>query len=285
MHTPSGFNPSHRLPAALPGTALAFAFRGTRLVVGGSEEAPAIPTLDALVAAGIDGTRLVLGEQDGVACVAVAVLDESADQAVTDAAAAARGLRFAGLRSLFFRLPETQLALAGRASQVVEWDRTHRYCGQCGAPTRDRDGERAKECPACGHVAYPRNSPAMMVLVTRGPLLLLARAHRFQGGMYSALAGFVEPGETIEDCIRREVREEVGIEVDGIAYFGSQSWAFPHSLMIAYTATYAGGLLRADDDEIADVRWFAPEALPKLPPSVSIARRLIEATRERLLAA
>ncbi len=282
MHTPSGFNPSHRLPAELPGAALAFAFRGTRLVVGGSEETPAIPTLDALAAAGIDGRRLYLGEQDGVACVAVALRDESADQAVTDAAAAARGLRFAGLRSLFFRLPETQLALAGRASQVVEWDRTHRYCGQCGTPTRDRDGERAKECPACGHVAYPRNSPAMMVLVTRGPLLLLARAHRFQGGMYSALAGFVEPGETIEDCIRREVREEVGIEVTNIAYFASQSWPFPHSLMIAYTAEWAGGEVVPGDEEIADARWFTPDALPPLPSSVSIARRLIDATVARL---
>jgi NAD+ diphosphatase len=122
----------------------------------------------------------------------------------------------------------------------------------------------------------------MMVLVTRGRELLLARAHRFATGMYSALAGFVEPGETIEDCIRREVREEVGIEVDGIRYFASQSWSFPHSLMIAYTATYAGGELRADDREIADVRWFAPDALPPLPTPVSIARRLIDATVARL---
>jgi NAD+ diphosphatase len=124
----------------------------------------------------------------------------------------------------------------------------------------------------------------MMVLVTRGRELLLARAHRFSTGMYSALAGFVEPGETIEDCIRREVREEVGIEVDGIRYFASQSWAFPHSLMIAYTATYAGGELRADEQEIVDVRWFAPDALPPLPSPVSIARRLIDATAARLRA-
>ena len=275
MHTPSGFNPSHRLPGEVAGTALAFAFRGTKLVVGGSEETPAIPTLDALAAAGIEGTQLYLGEQDGTACVAVALPETVADDA-------APGLRFAGLRSLFFRLPETLLALAGRASQVVEWNRTHRYCGRCGTPTRDKDGERAKECPACGHVAYPRNSPAMMVLVTRGPELLLARAHRFQGGMCSALAGFVEPGETIEDCIRREVREEVGIEVKSIAYFASQSWPFPHSLMIAYTAEWAGGEVVPGDEEIADARWFTPDALPPLPSSVSIARRLIDATVARL---
>jgi len=122
----------------------------------------------------------------------------------------------------------------------------------------------------------------MMTLVTRGRELLLARSHRFVNGIYSALAGFVEPGETIEDCVRREVREEVGVEVEGITYFASQSWAFPHSLMIAYTAVYAGGDIRLEDAEIADARWFALDALPPLPPNVSIARRLIDATVARL---
>jgi NAD+ diphosphatase len=277
MNTPEGFAPSHVLPATLSPDVRAFAFRETRLAIGGSEDSPAIPTLAQLGAAGLDGTRHYLGEHEGVGCVAVALPD-----AVTDAAAAAGGLRFAGLRSLFFRLPEPLLALAGRAFQIVEWDRTHRYCGRCGTPTRDKPGERAKECPACSHVAYPRNSPAMMVLVTRGRELLLARAHRFPEGMYSALAGFVEPGESIEDCIRREVREEVGVDVANVAYFGSQSWPFPHSLMIAYTAEYAGGDIAPGDDEIADAQWFALDALPALPSSVSIARRLIDATVARL---
>jgi len=147
---------------------------------------------------------------------------------------------------------------------------------------RQKPGERAKECPGCGHTAFPRVSPAMMVLVTRGRELLLARANRFPTAMFSALAGFVEPGETIEDCIHREVREEVGVEVTGITYFASQSWAFPHSLMIAFTAEYAGGELVPDATEIAEARWFACDAMPQLPPSVSIARRLIEATVVRL---
>ena len=124
----------------------------------------------------------------------------------------------------------------------------------------------------------------MMVLVTRDRQLLLARANRFPGAMYSALAGFVEPGETIEDCIHREVREEVGVEVDNLQYFGSQSWAFPHSLMIAYTARYAGGELHADPVEIADVKWFPVDALPSLTTTVSIALRLIETTASRLRA-
>jgi len=274
MHTPSGFTPSHHLPAAIAGTALAFAFVDGKLLVAGEADAqPVVPTLAALDAAGVQGARHYLGELAGVPCLVLTL---------PDGTAAPPGLRAAGLRSLFFALPEALLALAGRAFQVAEWDRTHRYCGRCGTPARDRPGERAKECPACGHVAYPRNSPAMMVLVTRGDELLLARSHRFPGAMYSALAGFVEAGETIEDCIHREVREEVGVEVDGIAYFASQSWPFPHSLMIAYTAQYAGGEMRPCDEEIADAQWFALDALPALPGRVSIARRLIDATVERL---
>lgn len=275
MHTPPGFAPAHRLPALLPGTALGFGFAGARLVVHGSVESPVIPTLAELDAAGLAGDRHYLGELDRVPCIAIALanLEEPPP-----------GFAMAGLRSFFYRLPDPLLAIAARAFQIADWDRSHRFCGRCGTRTRDGDGERAKECPSCGLVAYPRVSPAMMTLVTRGRELLLARSARFASGVYSALAGFVEPGETIEDCIRREVREEVGVEVREPVYFASQSWAFPHSLMIAFTAEYAGGEIRLDDPEIEDARWFALDALPKLPPSVSIARRLIEATAARLRA-
>ncbi len=275
MHTPPGFTPAHRLPALLPGTSLVFAFADAKILVGGTEDAPVIPTLDEFAAAGLDGARHHLGELQGVACLAVNL---------AESVAAPPGYRLAGLRALFFRIPEPLLALAARAFQVIEWDRTHRFCGRCGTPTRQRETERAKECPACAYIAYPRVSPAMMALVTRGRELLLARATRFTTGMYSALAGFVEPGETIEDCVVREVREEVGVEVTNLRYFASQSWSFPHSLMIAYTAEYAGGDIRLDDEEIADARWFSVDAMPPIPPSVSIARRLIDATAERLRA-
>lgn len=275
MHTPPGFAPAHRLPALLPGTALGFGFADARLVVHGSVESPVIPTLAELDAAGLAGDRHYLGELDRVPCIAIALanLEEPPP-----------GFAMAGLRSFFYRLPDPLLAIAARAFQIADWDRSHRFCGRCGTRTRDGDGERAKECPSCGLVAYPRVSPAMMTLVTRGRELLLARSARFASGVYSALAGFVEPGETIEDCIRREVREEVGVEVREPVYFASQSWAFPHSLMIAFTAEYAGGEIRLDDPEIEDARWFALDALPKLPPSVSIARRLIDATAARLRA-
>ena len=273
MHTPEGFTPSHTPPAKLPDETLAFAFRDDKLLVRGSDDAPIVPRSSALEAVELHGDRHYLGELEGVSCVAVPLAPDAGEPA---------GWRYAGLRSLFFRLPDPLLAIAARAFQVVEWDRTHRYCGRCGTATRMKECERAKECPACGYVSYPRITPAMMVLITRGRQILLARAPRFPPGMFSALAGFVEPGETIEDCIRREVREEVGLEVDGIRYFSSQSWAFPHSLMIAYTAEYAGGELKPDETEIAEARWFACDAVPKLPPSISISRRLIEATVARL---
>ena len=277
MHTPEGFAPAHVLPAKLDAGAIAFAFRGDKVLVtdGGAPGAvpPRLPAWGELTELGLAGTPHYLGALDAVDCVAVGLPDD---------AEAPPGWRYAGLRSLFFVLPDALLALAARSCQIVEWDATHRFCGRCATATEDKAGERAKECPACGLVAYPRVSPAMMVLVTRGTDVLLARAHRFPPAMFSALAGFVEPGETIEDCIRREVREEVGVEVGKLDYFASQSWAFPHSLMIAFTAEYAGGEVRPDDTEIAEARWFAFDAVPKLPPSVSIARRLIDATVSRL---
>ncbi len=275
MHTPPGFTPSHVPPTIVLGTSLAFAFAESKLLVCGDERKPTVPLIGELEQAGLAGARHYLGQLDTVDCFAVTLPQDTVAPA---------GCGLAGLRSLFPRLPEPMLGIAARAFQVVEWDRTHRYCGRCGNPTRDKERERAKQCPVCGYVAYPRISPAMMVLVTRNREVLLARANRFPGAMYSALAGFVEAGETVEDCIHREVREEVGIEVDDLSYFASQSWSFPHSLMIAYTAHYARGELRPDPSEIADVRWFGVDELPDLPSTVSIARRLIDTTVAQLRA-
>ena len=185
------------------------------------------------------------------------------------------------LRSLFEIFPDYEVALAGRAKQIVHWDRDHQFCGRCGTPTAALESERSRRCPACGLTSYPRISPAIIVAVTRhcddGPRILLARNHRFPTGRYSVVAGFVEPGVTLEDCVRREVAEETGIQVDNIRYFGSQPWPFPNSLMVGFTADYAGGDFAFADDEIADAQWFAPDALPLVPPKISIARKLIDA--------
>ena len=185
---------------------------------------------------------------------------------------------FKGLRRLFGRLEEPALAIAGRAFQIADWARTHRFCGACGAPMAPAPGERVMKC-VCGHAAYPRISPAMMVLVKKGAAILLARNVAVPaGGRMSALAGFLEPGESIEDAIHREVREEVGVEVKDLRYFASQSWPYPHSLMIAFTAEYAAGELRLDPNEIAEARWFGPgDKLPELSPHQSISRALIDA--------
>ena len=181
-----------------------------------------------------------------------------------------------GLRALLAGAEDELFLLAGRALQIVGWDETHRFCGRCGSPTESVPGERAKRCPDCGQLAYPRVSPAVIVRITRGDEILLARGRRFPQPIYSTLAGFVDPGESLEECVAREVREEAGIEIEKLVYFGSQPWPFPHSLMVGFTAEHAGGELTIDEEELCDAGWFRRESLPLLPPHGSIARRLID---------
>jgi NAD+ diphosphatase len=199
--------------------------------------------------------------------------------------AAPAGWRPLPLRAAMLRFPQALLEQAGRAAQVLEWDRSHRFCGVCGTPTQLQAKERARRCPDCGHVAYPRLSPAMMVLVWRPGQVLLARSPHYAAGMFSALAGFVEAGESIEECVHREVAEEVGVQVTNVRYYGSQSWPFPHSLMVAYTAQWVAGEIVPQAGEIEDARWFSIDALPGIPPRFSIAGHLIRDTIEALRAA
>ena len=180
------------------------------------------------------------------------------------------------LRSVFGVMEEGIIWAAGRANLLATWSRNHQYCGKCGALYEDKKDERAKICPACGLVNYPRLSPAVIVAVLRENRILLARNKGFRLPFYSVLAGFVEPGETLEACIAREIKEEVGISVKNIRYFGSQPWPFPDSLMVGFIADYADGEIQVDDTEILEADWFTPEDLPRIPPSISIARQLIE---------
>jgi len=215
---------------------------------------------------------LTVGEWHGLPCLAAELgrLPEVAGGQATS------------LRAIFALAGSETFALAGRATQLLDWQKQHRFCGQCATPTTLKAGELAMQCPACGLLAYPRISPAVMVLVRDGRRLLLARGPHFKPGVFSALAGFVEPGETLEQCAAREVREEVGIEIANLRYFDSQPWPFPNSLMVAFFADYAGGTIVPQAGEIEAADWFAPDALPQLPEPISISRRLIDAARRQI---
>jgi NAD+ diphosphatase len=265
------FHPSVTPPD--PGTvdesqSIWFVCRPGEILVAADDPA-AIPTgndIDALGVASI--RRQFLGLYDGRPCWSV---EPDPDAALPES------LSYLGLRGLYGLVPDELFALAGRAIQTVGWAATHRYCGRCATPTEPVPGERALRCPACCLISYPRLSPAVIVLVERDGRALLAQGANFTNGMHSTLAGFVEPGETLEEAVRREIFEEVGILVTDIRYFGSQPWPFPHSLMIGFTAQYAGGEIDPDPNEIAAAGWFPPDALPPVTPSkLSIARQLID---------
>lgn len=184
---------------------------------------------------------------------------------------------FADLRTLFGRFDEPMFALAGRAVQLVDWDRTHRFCGQCGTQTEPSPQERSRRCPRCRLIVFPRLAPAVIVAVERGDEILLARSRGFPPGFYSVPAGFVEPGESLEQTVAREIEEETGILVDDVRYFASQPWPFPHSLMVGFTACFAGGELRVDPVELEDAAFFHADAMPPFfRGRISIAGWLIE---------
>jgi NAD+ diphosphatase len=257
-------------PDADSDSALWFVFRESHLLVAATPQSPALPETRDPRALGLESLRApqYLGRLRGAPLYAAEV-----DRSVAPPA----GWRWEGLRALFGAMDDSLFALAGRALQVVDWDRTHQFCGRCGTATAHKAGERSRECPACGLVVYPRLAPAVMAMVRRLPdEVLLARSPRFPPEMYSALAGFVEPGETLEQCLEREVLEEVGVRVRGLRYFASQPWPFPHSLMIAFVCDWESGEVRANPLEIEAAGWFNVRALPRLPQRISIARRLID---------
>jgi len=250
-----------------------FAFLGNKLLVYSEASSVGIPCLADFSELGLTPLgQHYLGRLDHRQCYAVGIAEGTVPPAE---------MGFEGLRQVYGRLEEDLFWIAARAVQIVDWDRTHQFCGRCGAPLKTSTTERAKECPQCGLLHFPRLSPAIIVLVERGHELLLARSRHFLPGIYSVLAGFVEPGETLEEAVVREVKEEVGLTVKDIQYFGSQPWPFPHSLMIGFTATYASGEISLDDAEIEDAGWFTVDSLPSLPSKISIARKLIDGFVEK----
>jgi NAD+ diphosphatase len=216
-------------------------------------------------APGFGGDHHFLGLLDGQPVFAEDVGDHHEDDGA-----------FVDLYALFTRVPEVEWMLAGRAVQIVDWARTHRFCGRCATPTIANPNDRSMKCPACGLPAYPRLAPAIITLVTRGDEALLARGVNFRNPTYSALAGFVEAGETLEQAVAREVMEEVAITVGNIRYVSSQPWPFPHSLMLGFEADYVSGDIVCDPSEIVDANWYTRDSLPNIPPGISIARKLID---------
>ena len=185
------------------------------------------------------------------------------------------GYEFKSLRKLLNNIEKPVFYLLGRAQQIVEWNRNHRYCGKCGLETVTSEVDRSRKCLTCGENFYPRLSPSIIVLVHRGEDILLARNVNSRGNFYSTLAGFVEPGETIEETVHREVMEEVGIRIKHLKYFASQPWPFPNSLMLGFHAEYDSGDLKLQPNEIADAQWFHYTKLPNKPNPIAISGWLI----------
>ena len=246
-----------------------FAFAGSEmLVLGTPDSPPRVPSWDDLRAWDITAIRYqYLGTLDGEPCWSAELAHEAP---VPDSAT------LSGLRTLYDVLPEPHYAIAGRAAQIVAWDRDHQHCGRCGEPTERVPGERGRRCASCDLSAYPRVSPAIIVLIERDDRILLARGRAFVPRRFGIIAGFVEPGESLEDAVRREVHEEVGIDIDHIDYFGSQPWPFPHGIMIGFRATHLDGEITLGDGELAEAGWYGADDLPEIPAKLSIARRLID---------
>lgn len=281
LKTPASF--TSLLSTQTHATPANFIFSGDALLV--HEATLALPSLETLARSGLQAAQFCpVGQLGGLYCQTSWVnhdIAQATGHHISVAAApdlSGTGLAFRKLRSLFGSMDEALLSVAGRAFQIGTWARTHRFCGACGTPTAPLAGERCVKCPTCALQSYPRISPAMMVLIRRGDSILLARHTLSPAPFFTALAGFVEAGESVEEAIHREVFEEVGLKVRDIVYFASQPWPFPHSLMVAFTAEYASGDIVIDQAEIAEARWFGPsDALPIIPFSLSIASDLIRA--------
>ena len=268
------FEPGIAAPAGPAAPALWFAFHKAELLLAQSAGGVCLPHCRDLTELGLTSVRRIyLGTYAGSHCY---VSELAHADALPD------GHALQGLRAVLGG-PDPALGnLAGRAFQIMEWDRNHQYCSRCGTPTEVRSDERSRVCPSCRYTTYPPVSPAIMILIVRGREILLARKKDWPQGRYSALAGFVEPGEELEDTVRRETREEVGLEINNLRYFGSQPWPFPHQLMIAFTADYAGGDITPDGIEIEEAAFFDVAKLPNLPAGISISRRMIDAVSAKL---
>lgn len=248
--------------------ALYFMFSSDKLLI--KEENDSVKLLDTidLLKNEIQSMDLIyLGRLDSIPCFAKRLLSEEIND---------ESYKLIGLRQVYGLIEDEQFWLAARAYHLVNWSKNTQYCGSCGEKTQFREGEHSKFCQKCGLAMYPKISPAVIVAITKGDKILLAKNVNNKLGFYSVLAGFVEPGENLEECVKREIKEEAGINVKNIKYFGSQPWPFPDSLMLGFTAEYESGELVLDKTELSDAKWFSVKELPQVPGKLSISRSLID---------
>lgn len=269
---PEGFSNQHSLCCDPREEDFIFSFRENNLLLLENGELPRWQDLKPLIV-NENPEIYCFGAFQGARCLLVNGLREK----IRDS----EGLHWRNIRACHDSLSEPLFRIAGLARQLHYWRSKHVHCGHCGARTVDKSDERAKVCPECQTISYPQLYPCIIVLVTRGPELLLARSPHFTPGVYSTLAGFIEPGESAENAVFREVQEEVGVAVKNIRYQLSQPWPFPNSLMLGFLAEYASGDIAIDRQEIEDAQWFSRERLPPLPSSLSISQLLIESYVKR----
>lgn len=244
-----------------------FVFAGNRMLVRVGEDKVTPPRFVRPADAGLGIARSqYLGTLGGIPAYSGEVPDEKI---------VPPGMEYRELRSLYGAMEDDEFLLAGKAIQIAAWDSTNQYCSRCGTAVEDTPGERAKKCPKCGLVKYPQICPAVIVAIIKDSKILLAHSRNFKPGLYGVISGFVEPGETFEECVKREAMEEVNITVKNIKYFRSQPWPFPNSLMVAFTAEYEAGELAPDGVEIEDAGWYGADNLPMVPTNYSVARQLI----------
>jgi NAD+ diphosphatase len=247
---------------------LYFVFWESKLLVKVKNDEIVIPCLKDIKDLQMDlKNPLNIGTYNGQNCIAVQI-SEDIDLR--------EDLSFREFRSLIPYLQEDMFFISSRGLQILTWNRSNKFCGRCGALLQLESNDKSKTCRECGLTVYPRISPAIIVAVVKDDEILLANNKRFIQKMYSVIAGFVEPGETLEQCVMREVYEETGIMIKNIKYFGSQPWPFPDSLMVGFTAEYAGGDIKIDKEELTHAAWFKSNELPNIPSGGSIASRLIK---------
>lgn len=232
-----------------------------------TEEESGVALVDGEVATKLELTAKLLGRYAGVTYMATMM---SAETPLPE------HLTTLDLRGLYGRVSDVEWHIAGYASQIFHWEKTSAYCPVCGHATEPMAQEWMRKCAQCGHIRYPQVSPAVLVLVHDGADRVLLAHKPGWGDRYSILAGFVLPEESLEECVAREVEEEVGVQITDIVYEGSQPWPFPHQLMVGFTARYTGGDIRLDEEELDDARWFSANALPSLPPPLSLSRQIID---------